>query len=726
MAKRKPKEVKVETPAQRLSGIIKSCRNIMRKDKGMNGDGDRLPMLTWLMFLKFLDDNEMLQETQASLKNMRYEPAIEKPYRWRDWARETNLTGDDLLSFVNNEKVKLLDGEERIGLLYYFRGLQSETGTERKDVIATVFRGVTNRMINGYLLRDVINKIDEIHFTNNEEVNTLSHLYESLLREMRDASGDAGEFYTPRPVVKFMVDMLNPQIGETVLDPASGTGGFLVESFELLKKQAKTVEQQAILQNSSIIGGEAKPLPYLLCQMNLLLHGLNYPNIDPLNSLRFPLREISDNERVDLILTNPPFGGEEEKGILNNFPEDKRTAETALLFLQLIMRKLQRRRPSKKGGRAAVVVPNGTLFADGISGRIKKQLLEEYNLHTVVRLGEGVFAPYTNIPSNLLFFEHGTSTKDVWYYEVTPPEGRKKYTKTKPIRNEEFSDIRKWWNDRRENENAWKVELDAILHTDGENNVTYVNLDLKNPHRKSEVEHREPMELASSIIQKETEVMNLLTDLRSQINAFRTMSNNFEKIRLGDVITHRSEFIEIDDFEVYKLCRVQTKARGVVLREEKEGLDIKTKKQQVCRNGDLIFAEMDARFGGYGLIPPELDGAIVSSHYFLYEINSDAIDERYLEFCLSQPWFLSQVEAQGSTNYAAIRPFQVLEYEIPLPSIGQQQCFAELLLKVYSLTQIHMQTGHELTQLMPALFDERLKGKLSNEIQKQKTRRAFH
>ena len=198
--KKKPAPSKdKETPAQRLSEIIKTCRNIMRKDKGMNGDGDRLPMLTWIMFLKFLDDNEQLQEMNSQLEGKEYKPAIDNPYRWRDWAKDKNLTGDDFLSFINNEKVKLSDGKERIGLLYYLRGLQSETGTERKDVIATVFKGVANRMISGYLFRDVVNKIDEIHFTNNEEINTLSHLYESILKEMRDASGDAGEFYTPRP-----------------------------------------------------------------------------------------------------------------------------------------------------------------------------------------------------------------------------------------------------------------------------------------------------------------------------------------------------------------------------------------------------------------------------------------------------------------------------------------------------------------------------------------------
>ena len=518
MAKSKQEKiVKQETPAQRLSGIIKSCRNTMRKDKGINGDGDRLPMLTWIMFLKFLDDNETLQETQAALKNKKYKPAIQSPYRWRDWAKDKNLTGDDLISFINNEKVIIADGSEKTGLLYFLRGLQSETGTERKDVIATVFKGVTNRMINGYLFRDVVNKIDEIHFTNNEEINTLSHLYESILKEMRDASGDAGEFYTPRPVVKFMVEMLDPKIGETVLDPAAGTGGFLVEAFEQLKRQAKTMEQHEILQSNSIFGGEAKSLPYLLCQMNLLLHGLNYPNIDSGNSLRIPLRDIGDKERVDIILTNPPFGGEEERGILNNFPDDKKTSETALLFLQLIMRKLKRKKPGQQGGRAAIVVPHGTLFAPGIAARVKKQLIDEFNLHTVVRLGEGIFAPYTEIPCNLLFFQHGEQTEEIWYYELLPPIGKKKYSKTKPIQHEEFAEIKSWWAKRKENDHAWKVKLNDVLLNDENGNLLNVNLDLKNPNRKGEFEYRDPTELVSSILNKEKQVMQLMKEIQSTI-----------------------------------------------------------------------------------------------------------------------------------------------------------------------------------------------------------------
>jgi len=511
MAKKETK-----TTAQRLSGIVKSCRQIMRKDKGLNGDADRLPILTWVMFLKFLDDNEKLHESEALLKGKTFKPTLKSPYRWRDWAKDTNLTGDDLLAFINNEKAILPDGKEGTGLFYYLRNLQSESGKERADVISTVFKGINNRMINGYLLRDVVNKIEEIHFTSNEEIYTLSHLYESILKEMRDASGDAGEFYTPRPVVQFMVNMINPQLGEIVLDPASGTGGFLVASFEHLKKQAKTLEQFEILQKQSVLGGEAKSLPYLLVQMNLLLHGLEYPQIDPLNSLRFKIQEIGDSERVDIIITNPPFGGEEEKGILNNFPKDKQTTETAFLFLQLIMRKLKRKKAVQKGGRAAVVVPNGTLFADGVADRIKKQLVDDFNVHTIVRLGDGVFAPYTDIPANLIFFEQGKPTDDIWYYEIPVADDKNKYSKTKPIQIEEFSEITQWWNNREESEWAWKVNIKDIVK-ENSNGLPVVNLDIKNPNRKSELEYSEPSKLISNLVVRENQILELMKSINELI-----------------------------------------------------------------------------------------------------------------------------------------------------------------------------------------------------------------
>ncbi|MBH0177564.1 MAG: SAM-dependent DNA methyltransferase [Nitrospira sp.] len=492
--------------AQQLGSLIKSARDIMRKDKGLNGDLDRLPMLTWIMFLKFLDDLEQIRETDAKLAGKRFRPAIEPPYRWRDWAAKPDgITGDELIEFVNNDEAIGPDGKKGPGLFAYLRSLQGANGGDRRDVIATVFRGTVNRMINGYLLRDVVNKVSGIHFSSSNEIHTLGHLYESMLKEMRDAAGDSGEFYTPRAVVRFMVAVTNPQLGETVLDPACGTGGFLVEAFSHLEKQCRTIQQREILQTRSLWGGEAKPLPYLLAQMNLLLHGLETPQIDPLNSLRVALKEIGDKDRVDIILTNPPFGAEEERGVLSNFPEDKQTSETALLFLQLIMRKLRR---LPKPGRAGVVVPNGTLFGDGVCARIKEELLKDFNLHTIVRLPNGVFAPYTSIPTNLVFFNRSGPTKDVWYYEQPLPEGRKNYTKTQPIQFEEFADCIAWWGKRKENVRAWKVPAADILKNG-------CNLDIKNPRGKVDFEHLPPEQLADDIMKKEQRIAEIMDEIKS-------------------------------------------------------------------------------------------------------------------------------------------------------------------------------------------------------------------
>jgi len=509
------------TTAQQLGSIIKSARDIMRKDKGLNGDLDRLPMLTWIMFLKFLDDMEQIQESRAKLAGKRYRSAIERPYRWRDWAAaEDGITGDELIAFVNQDEAVRPDGKRGTGLFAHLRSLQGTNGGERRDVIATVFAGVVNRMINGYLLRDVINKVNGIHFTSSEEIQTLGHFYESMLKEMRDSAGDSGEFYTPRPVVRFMVEVTNPQLGETVLDPACGTGGFLVEAYQHLEKQCQRVQHRKILQRKTIHGGEAKSLPYLLCQMNLLLHGLEFPLIDPGNSLRHKLTDLGMRDRVDIILTNPPFGGEEEAGIKANFPNDKQSSETALLFLQLIMRKMRKpgERGSQHGGRAAIVVPNGTLFGDGVCGRIKEQLLTEFSLHTIVRLPNGVFAPYTPIPTNLLFFDRSGPTKHIWYYELPLPGGRKNYTKTKPLQYEEFGDCIKWFTAKRRqaNDHAWKVAAaDVLKYDDG--GLVSCNLDVKNPNGAEVLEHLPPVQLVDGILDKERQIISIVEGLKAEL-----------------------------------------------------------------------------------------------------------------------------------------------------------------------------------------------------------------
>jgi type I restriction enzyme M protein len=374
-----------------------------------------------------------------------------------------------------------------------------------------VFKETFNRMLSGYLLRDVVNLVNRINFNSSDDIHTLGHLYESMLREMRDAAGDSGEFYTPRPVIRFIVQQVNPRLGETVLDPAVGTGGFLVESYEHLKGQVKSVEDRRRLQEETIFGIEKKPMSYLLGMMNLLLHGLDRPNLTRDNALSHPLTQITDSARYNVIMTNPPFGGEEEKGIQENFPEASRTSETALLFMQFIMRSLRR------GGRCGMVVPNGTLSGDGICARVKKELLENFNLHTIVRLPNGVFTPYTPIPTNLLFFERTGPTKEIWYYEHLLPEGRKNYTKTRPLQFEEFASCQAWWSNRQDNERAWKVRVEDVLKQDESGNRLAVNLDLKNPSQRDDYAHLPPERLVEDILNKEGRIVELLAEIRKEL-----------------------------------------------------------------------------------------------------------------------------------------------------------------------------------------------------------------
>lgn len=479
-----------QSPQAKLASVIKSARDAMRKDAGLNGDLDRIPQLAWILFLKAFDGLEQDREiTEADHRS-----AIEAPYRWRDWASDPHgRTGEALLEFVNGE------------LLPYLRGLTGTHEHDPRDVLAAVFRETNNRMLSGHLLRDVVNKVSEINFASSDDIHTMAHLYESMLREMRDAAGDSGEFYTPRPVIRFIVEQVNPRLGEVVLDPACGTGGFLVEALEHLLPTVKTTQQRQALQNS-LRGIEKKPLPFLLGMMNLLLHRVGQPNIVRGNALARPITQISKRDRVDVILTNPPFGGEEEKTIQSNFPPDKQTAETAWLFLQLVIRQLN------AGGRCGIVVPNGLLFGAGVGAQIKQQLLTECNLHTVVRLPDGVFEPYTAIPSNLLFFTKTGRTKEVWFYEIPPPEGRKKYSKTKPMRFEEFADCQNWWNAREENERAWRVPF-------GNLEATEFNLDLRNPNRPGDLAHRPPSELIAELIQTEHEILGLLQELQHEVDA---------------------------------------------------------------------------------------------------------------------------------------------------------------------------------------------------------------
>jgi len=478
-----------------VSGIIKSIQDIMRKDVGVDGDAQRLSQLVWLFFLKIIDD----REEELELTEEKYKSPIPENLRWRSWAKDSEgMTGDELLHFINNELFPTLQKKLKI---------EGEKG-KRALVIKNVFEDAYNYMKSGTLLRQVINKICEINFNASGDRHTFGGIYEQILKDLQSA-GNAGEFYTPRAVTTFIVDRIAPKLDETVLDPACGTGGFLTNVIEYKRKHfVKSPADEDILVNS-IHGFEKKALPHLLCTTNMILHGIDVPfNIKHDNTLSRPLRDYTNSDRVNVIVTNPPFGGMEEDGIENNFPATFRTRETANLFLTLIIHIL------KNEGRAAVVLPDGFLFGEGIQTRIKEKLLTECNLHTIVRLPNGVFNPYTGIKTNILFFTKGKPTENVWFYEHPYPEGVVNYNKTKPMRFEEFQAEIDWWGDekngfkkRRENEQAWKVSVNDIIERN-------YNLDIKNPHIGEQITH-DPDELLSIYNKEQKEISNLHKQLKS-------------------------------------------------------------------------------------------------------------------------------------------------------------------------------------------------------------------
>lgn len=476
-----------------ISSTIKSIQDIMRKDVGVDGDAQRIGQLVWMLFLKIYDDKEQEWELFGD-----YSSPIPEHLRWRNWAANAEgITGDELKQFIDNELFPAL------------QNLQPKGDDQRAFVIKSVFEDAYNYMKSGQLLRQMINKIQEgIDFNKAQERHLFGEMYEQILRDLQNA-GNAGEFYTPRPVTEFMVRMVGPKLEDKVLDPACGTGGFLTCTIEHKRKHyVKTTSDEQVLQ-SSIFGVEKKPLPHLLATTNMILHGIEVPfQIRHDNTLARPLISWGPKERVDCVITNPPFGGMEEDGIETNFPQALRTRETADLFMTLIIHLL------KDGGRAAVVLPDGFLFGEGMKSRLKEKLLEECNLHTIVRLPNGVFNPYTGIKTNLLFFTKGTPTKDIWFYEHQYPEGVKNYSKTRPMRIEEFAVEEAWWGSaadgfatREENQFAWKVSAADIK-------ARNYNLDCKNPHIGEQISH-DPEELLASYAQQQQEIQLLRDQLKT-------------------------------------------------------------------------------------------------------------------------------------------------------------------------------------------------------------------
>ena len=473
--------------------IWRAC-DIMRRDDGTTGVLEYMEQLSWLIFLKVFEDIEVRLEDEAKFAGKPYQPIIEPRFRWSSWARK-DWRGEELITFINNE------------LFPYLRSL---TGSLEKEKISMIFKEISgNRMKSPYNLKDVITLIDGINFNDAEDSHVLSQVYEDLLLRLGKEGGIAGEFYTPRPIVRLMVKIVDPKIGETVFDPFCGSCGFLVESYKhVMKSRNITVEEYERLQKETFYAQEKKSFPYLLGVMNCILHGLLTPNVVRKNTLEDNIRNIPESRRFHVILTNPPFGGKESRQIQQNFPVQSQATE--LLALQYVMKSL------KQGGRCGIVVPEGVLFRGDAFALVKKELLENFNLHTIISLPSGVFANVTSSgqgpKTNLLFFDRTGPTKEIWYYEHVPPEG-KKYTKANPITDEDLKDCYEKWKKREISENSWVVPVEEIVKRG-------YDLTAKNPNRREEFEYKSPEELVASVIEKERAILEIAEEIQNLLNSY--------------------------------------------------------------------------------------------------------------------------------------------------------------------------------------------------------------
>ena len=463
----------------------------MWQDTGLNGDAQRIEQLGWMLFLKIFSD----KDKELELLDDNYTSPIPDLFHWvkakGNWAGDDEgMTGDELLEFVDRQLFPAL------------RNIDVSTGNRRALIVREVFEGNNNYMKSGINIRKVLNKLNEMDFNIAKDRHAFGELYESILKGLQSA-GKSGEFYTPRAITSFITEMINPQLGEKILDPACGTGGYLTCAIEHLKLQANSVEESKSI-GENIIGWEYKPLPYLLATTNLILHDMEVPNIRFGDALDQPLSNFTEKHRVNAILANPPFGGIVANNNENNFPQNFRTKESADLFLILMIHLL------KQGGRAGIVLPDGSLTGDGVKQRVRQKLLEDCNLHTIIRLPNSVFQPYATVATNLLFFTKGTPTKEIWYYEHKLPEGQKAYNKTKPIQAKEFDPIKTWWTDRKESDIAWKVPIQTIIDRN-------YDLDFKNPTKQDETHEYNSIELMDLLHNSFDKSNSLLEQLKNAV-----------------------------------------------------------------------------------------------------------------------------------------------------------------------------------------------------------------
>ncbi len=653
----------------KLNQDIKQVRRLMRKDEGISSDIERIPLLSWLLFLKWLDDwDKKIFRRRTFDSNVKFHQILEKPYRWRDWAANSEeLTGGKLISFVNKK------------LLPYLGNLESRYENDPRKLVSRIFEEINNPMRSGKLFREVINKLNTIDFKTSVQIHSLAFIYEALLKELRDSAGNNGEFYTPRPVIRFIVDRINPKVGELILDPAVGTGGFLIESLLYIQKLEKKIfAKDNTIFHKTLLGIEKKPLPYLLCLMNLILHGCSNPellnSIIRSNALIHPLEEVESS--IDVVMTNPPFGGEEESVIINNFPPYGRTTETSTLFIQFIIKRL------KYNGRCGIIVPNGFLFGNGVQKKVKEKLLKDCNLHHIVVLPEGTFAPYTTIPTNILFFNKGQPTKKIHYIEVPGPEIGKQFSKTNPLRDDHFQVCKDLWNSNESNELSWHVSIKDIIRR---------NYDLS------------PQNSAKLELLHKPKLTELLDEITSQLQVFQTkltllkdtiVSPESEKwefriinMLLKEVSHERKEQVVVD--KKYPFLGISGEAKGIFSKSPSNGSEIRADHVYKVKAGDFIYNRLFAWKGSFSHVSTEFDSTYVSNEFPLFEPCDPTISVNYLSLYTSHPRFWAEVEllSRGSTPGSRNRFYQdkFLGLSIPVPKKTIRSDFEKKVLKLLQL-----------------------------------------
>lgn len=658
-----------------------SACNKMRQDPGTTGALQYIEQFSWLLFLKVYEEIENEYEAKAAFEGKTYVRNIDNEFRWSVWTgKDSYITGPDLLEFVQTK------------LFPYLKNL---SGNRTKEIISEIFNNTQNRMEDGYLLREVVDIMTGVDFFGDEDSFAVSSIYEGLFSRMKASDiKPLAEFHTPRVIARFMTEMVAPKIGQTIYDPCNGPSGFLTEAYHFMRPQEKSIKDKEILQKETFYGKELKSLPFILGTMNMMLNGIATPNIRKMNTLSINLFNIA--EKYDVILTNPPFSGT-VRGIESNFPYP--SAQTEILFLQHCLRSL------KEGGKCAIIFPEGVLEnTEQAYANTKKELLQQFNLHHIVRLPKGSFAPYTNIETNILFFDKTGPTKEIRYYEVPLPENVKNFSKSKPIRIDDFVECRELWEKKINSTNSWVISVDRVIENE-------FNLNFKNPQKQNNLCLEQPKVLLSSLLNSNTSLEKLTTNL---IEDLEYQVKNTKKETLGNWLKQYRNTIRIQNDNNYKQVTISQKGE-VSYRGEKNGSQIGRKRQFLIdlkrHPRTLIFIRQGVQNGGIGIVPSDLDGCVVTENMPMFEIR-DNINEKFLSYYLKSPLFKREIEkiVPKGTAQKAIHEDKLLKIPVYFIEPEDQNKFVNIIDKFENLLKLVADIESVSRNLIESFYHDQFNG----------------